>query len=96
MNLKRSDFPSDFLFGVATSSYQIEGHGFGGAGKTHWDSFAATPGNILDGSDGSRACDHYHRFEEDLDFIAAAGFGAYRFSTSWARVLPDGSGQPNG
>ena len=95
MNLQRNDFPSEFVFGVATSSYQIEGHGFGDAGKTHWDSFAATPGNVLDGSDGSRACDHYHRYLEDLDFIGDAGFNAYRFSTSWARVLPEGSGKPN-
>ncbi|MGR3501443.1 GH1 family beta-glucosidase [Pseudaestuariivita sp.] len=86
----RSDFPDGFLFGTATSAYQIEGHAFGGAGQTHWDSFAATPGNVVRGEDGARACDHYHRYEEDLDLIAAAGFDAYRFSTSWARVMPDG------
>lgn len=90
MNFKRSDFPDGFLFGTATSAYQIEGHSFGGAGKTHWDSFAATPGNVVRAEHGAVACDHYHRWEEDLDLIANAGFDAYRFSTSWARVMPDG------
>ncbi len=95
MTLDRKDFPPDFLFGAATSSYQIEGHAHGGAGSTHWDSFAATPGNVRDGSDGARACDHYHRYSEDLQLMADAGFNAYRFSTSWARVLPEGKGAPN-
>lgn len=95
LTLNRSDFPKDFMFGTATSSYQIEGHGFGGAGPTHWDSFAATPGNVTRAENGLRACDHYHRFEEDLDLVAAAGFDSYRFSTSWARVMPEGRGAPN-
>ncbi len=86
----RGDFPDDFLFGVATSSYQIEGHAYGGAGSTHWDTFAATPGNVYQFHNGDRACDHYHRWPEDLDLMAGAGFDAYRFSTSWARVMPDG------
>lgn len=91
----RSDFPKGFLFGAATSAYQIEGHGFGGAGLTHWDSFAATPGNVVRAEHGQRACDHYHRYGEDLDLAANAGFDCYRFSTSWARVLPEGRGTPN-
>lgn len=91
----RSDFPEGFLFGTATSAYQIEGHAQGGAGKTHWDSFAATPGNVVRAENGDRACDHYNRFAEDLDLVAGAGFDAYRFSTSWARVLPEGRGTPN-
>lgn len=91
----RESFPEGFLFGVATSAYQIEGHGFGGAGPTHWDSFAATPGNVVRGEDGARACDHYHRWAEDLDLVAAAGFDIYRFSTSWARVMPEGRGAVN-
>lgn len=95
LSLNRADFPKDFMFGAATSSYQIEGHGFGGAGQTHWDSFAATPGNVTRAENGYRACDHYHRFEDDLDLVAAAGFDSYRFSTSWARVLPEGRGTPN-
>ncbi len=91
----RADFPKGFLFGTATSSYQIEGHAHGGAGLTHWDSFAATPGNVVRAENGALACDHYHRFEKDFDLIAEAGFDAYRFSTSWARVLPEGRGTPN-
>lgn len=95
MNFNRKDFPDNFLFGTATSSYQIEGHKFGGAGPTHWDSFAATPGNVVRAENGALACDHYHRYEADLDLVAAAGFDCYRFSTSWARVLPEGRGAPN-
>jgi beta-glucosidase len=95
MQISRKDFPEGFLFGVATSAYQIEGHDFGGAGKTHWDSFAATPGNVVRAEHGARACDHHHRWEEDLDLIAALGADVYRFSTSWARVLPEGTGAPN-
>ncbi len=87
---KRSDFPADFLFGTATSAYQIEGHAFGGAGRTHWDDFADTPGNVVRAENGARACDHYHRYGADLDLIAGAGFDTYRFSASWARVMPDG------
>jgi beta-glucosidase len=90
MTFTRADFPEGFLFGAATSSYQIEGHGYGGAGRTHWDDFAATPGNVVRGEDGHRACDHYHRWPEDLDLMRHAGFDAYRFSASWARVMPDG------
>ncbi len=95
MDFTRSDFPEGFLFGAATSSYQIEGHAFGGAGSTHWDTFAATPGNVVRAEDGATACDHYHRWETDLDLLADASFDVYRFSTSWARVLPEGRGTPN-
>ncbi|MCO4841965.1 MAG: beta-glucosidase [Yoonia sp.] len=90
MQFKRSDFPQGFLFGAATAAYQIEGHKFGGAGSTHWDTFAATPGNVVRAEDGALACDHYHRYEADLDLLKDAGMDAYRFSTSWARVMPDG------
>ncbi|PTX56094.1 beta-glucosidase [Litoreibacter ponti] len=95
MTFRRSDFPDGFLFAAATSSYQIEGHAQGGAGRTHWDDFAATPGNVVRAENGDRACDHYTRYEEDLDLMAAMGLDAYRFSTSWARVLPEGRGTPN-
>ncbi|WP_417724121.1 GH1 family beta-glucosidase [Salipiger sp.] len=95
MRNARRDFPEGFLFGAATSSYQIEGHATGGAGRTHWDDFAATPGNVVRGENGDLACDHYHRFGEDLDLVRDAGFDAYRFSTSWARVLPEGRGPVN-
>ncbi len=95
MAIKRSDFPKDFQFGVAGSSYQTEGHQFGGAGQTHWDSFAATPGNVVGGQNGALACDHYNRWPEDLSLAADAGFDTWRFSASWARVLPEGRGQSN-
>lgn len=95
MDATRSDFPDGFLLGVATSAYQIEGHGQGGAGLTHWDSFAATPGNVVRAEDGRRACDHLNRLDEDLDLIAGLGADTYRFSTSWARVMPEGRGAVN-
>ena len=95
INYSRQDFPSDFLFGTATSAYQIEGHAYGGAGPTHWDTFAATPGNVVNAENGAKACDHYHRFNEDLDLVQHGNLDAYRFSTSWARVLPEGKGKIN-
>ena len=91
----RAQFPEGFVFGTATSAYQIEGHAFGGAGRTHWDDFADTPGNVVRAETGACACDHYHRWPEDLDLIAGANLDAYRFSASWARVLPEGRGTPN-
>ncbi len=95
VDFHRSDFGEGFRFGTATSSYQIEGASFGGCGTSHWDTFAATPGNTVRAENGAIACDHYHRWEEDLDLIRDAGFDAYRFSTSWARVQPDGEGAAN-
>lgn len=86
----RASFPEGFVFGAATAAYQIEGSAFGGAGPCHWDTFSATPGNVVLAEDGRIACDHYHRWPEDLDLVAGAGMDAYRFSTSWARVMPDG------
>ena len=86
----RKDFPEGFLFGVSTAAYQIEGSQFGGAGASHWDTFAATPGNVTLAEGGGVACDHYHRWQDDLDLIRDGNFDAYRFSTSWARVMPDG------
>lgn len=90
MTLSRFDFPEGFLFGAATAAYQIEGSRFGGCGPCHWDSFAATPGNVLRAEDGATACDHYHNWPADLDLLRQANMDAYRFSTSWARVMPDG------
>ncbi len=86
----RATFPEGFVFGAATAAYQIEGSGFGGCGPSHWDTFAATPGNVKRAEGGAVACDHYHRWPEDLDLVRAAGFDAYRFSANWARVMPDG------
>ena len=90
LSVTRADFPEGFAFSTATSAYQIEGHAFGGAGRTHWDAFAEVPGKVARGEDGAVACDHYHRWAEDLDLVRDGGFDAYRFSTSWARVMPDG------
>jgi beta-glucosidase len=95
LGVTRGDFPEGFVFGAATSAYQIEGARFGGAGRCHWDDFAATPGNVARGENGSVACDHYHRWPEDLDLVRDAGLDAYRFSISWARVMPEGRGALN-
>ena len=85
------DIPSDFELGVATSSWQIEGD-VAGRGRCNWDDFADIPGSIKDGAKGDPATDHVHRLEEDLDRLAWLGVDAYRFSVSWPRVMPDGSG----
>ncbi len=77
--------------GAATAAYQVEGAG-GGRGPSIWDVFAAVPGNVLDGSNGDVACDSYHRWPEDVDLLAGLGADAYRFSLSWTRVQPGGSG----
>ncbi|MBX3598102.1 MAG: beta-glucosidase [Rhizobiaceae bacterium] len=91
----RSDFPAGFLFGAATAAYQIEGTSFGNCGPSHWDSFAATPGNVVGGDDGAVACEHYLRFAEDLDLLSTNDFDAYRFSVSWPRIMPEGRGAVN-
>jgi len=95
LKLTRADFPDGFLFGAATSSYQIEGHAQGGAGRTHWDDFADTPGNVAGAQNGAIACDHLNRWEADLDLLRDGNFDVYRFSTSWARVMPEGRGAAN-
>lgn len=95
MSFTRADLPDGFQFGAATAAYQIEGQSFGGAGPCHWDSFAATEGNVLRGEDGAIACEHYHRYEADLDLVSACNLDSYRFSTNWSRVLPEGKGQIN-
>ncbi len=90
-------FPSGFLWGVATSAYQIEGAtSEGGRGESTWDRFARTPGAIADGSDGSIACDHHRRWREDLALMRRLDVRAYRFSIAWSRVLPLGRGAVNG
>lgn len=89
-------FPDTFTFGTATASYQIEG-GWqeGGKGLSIWDAFTHTPGKILDGHTADVACDHYHRFREDVALMADLGLEAYRLSLSWSRILPLGRGAVN-
>jgi beta-glucosidase len=92
-------FPADFVWGASTSSYQIEGAvEADGRGRSIWDVFSHTPGCIKGGDNGDVACDHYHRWREDIALLAGGGFNAYRFSTSWPRILPAGSGaiEPRG
>jgi beta-glucosidase len=84
--------PADFELGVATSSWQIEGD-VAGRGACNWDAFSALPGKVVDGATGEPACDHVNRLEEDLDLLAWLGVDTYRFSISWPRVQPTGSGR---
>src|SRR5262249_22828604 len=89
-------FPDGFLWGTASSAYQIEGAvREDGRGASIWDTWAHTPGKIADGSTGDIACDHYHPFRADLELRASLGLRAYRFSASWPRVIPDGDGAVN-
>ncbi|MCW3814150.1 GH1 family beta-glucosidase [Micromonospora sp. DR5-3] len=90
------EFPSGFRWGVSTSAYQIEGAaGADGRGASIWDTFARSPGWIADGSTGDEACDHYHRYAEDVALLAGLGVSAYRFSIAWPRVRPTGTGAVN-
>src|SRR6185369_8799223 len=89
-------FPKDFVFGAATAAYQIEGAwNEDGKGPSIWDRFSHTAGKTYNGDTGNIACDHYHRYKEDLALIKELGLGAYRFSISWPRVLPTGHGMVN-
>jgi beta-glucosidase len=89
-------FPDNFLWGSATSSYQIEGAWLeGGKGLHIWDVFSHTPGRTASGDNGDRACDHYHRYKEDVALMAKTGLKAYRFSIAWSRIQPDGKGEGN-
>jgi beta-glucosidase len=92
----RSGFPDSFVWGAATASYQVEGAiREDGRGPSIWDTFAATPGKIADGSTGEVADDHYHRYADDIRILADLGLKAYRFSIAWPRVVPTGSGAAN-
>jgi beta-glucosidase len=86
-------FPADFVWGASTSSYQIEGAvDEDGRGKSIWDVFSHTPGRVKNGDTGDIACDHYHRWRDDIDLLVRGNFSAYRFSTAWSRILPSGGG----
>ena len=94
--IKRQQFPDDFVWGVATSAFQIEGAAKeDGKGQSIWDLFCRNTGAIADASNGDIACDHYARWESDLDIVSDLGVNAYRFSISWPRVRPTGSGAWN-
>ncbi len=89
-------FPGDFIFGVATASFQIEGATKeDGRKPSIWDAFSNMPGRVHNRDNGDIACDHYHRWEQDLDLIKELGVEAYRFSIAWPRVYPDGTGPLN-
>ena len=89
-------FPPGFLFGAATSAYQIEGAvDEDGRGPSIWDTFCQVPGAVTHGDSGAIACDHYHRLDSDLDLLAELGLTAYRFSIAWPRIVPDGTGTVN-
>jgi beta-glucosidase len=89
-------FPPGFTWGVATSAFQVEGAAsIDGKGPSIWDTFCRNGANIKDASDGDIACDHYHRYREDVSLMASLGVDAYRFSVAWPRVQPDGKGPRN-
>ena len=91
-----SAFPPHFLWGTATSAYQVEGSPLAdGAGPSIWHRFAHTPGLIGDGSTGDVAADHYRRYRDDVALMRTLGTNAYRFSISWSRVMPRGRGPVN-
>ena len=89
-------FPQNFLWGVATAAYQIEGaYNEDGRGESIWDRFSHIPGNINNNDNGDIACDHYHRYEEDVKLLKQLGVNTYRLSISWPRIFPEGKGLPN-
>jgi beta-glucosidase len=92
----RKPLRPDFVWGVSTSSYQIEGaEQVDGRGPSIWDGFCRQPGRIANGDTGEQACDHYHRYREDIALMRSLGVRAYRFSVAWPRVLPRGRGAAN-
>jgi beta-glucosidase len=94
--MSRLEFPEDFLWGAATASYQVEGAvNEDGRSESIWDVFARTPGAVYRGESGAIACDHYHRYKDDVALMAELGFKSYRFSIAWPRILPGGTGTVN-
>ena len=89
-------FPDDFVWGTATSAYQIEGSPTAdGAGRSFWHRFSHTPGNTWLNETGDVACDHYRRYKDDVAIMAELGANAYRFSIAWGRIFPQGTGAVN-
>ena len=96
MTIDSSSFPSDFVWGAATASYQIEGAVHeDGRGESVWDRFCATPGKVRSGDTGDVACDFYHRYRDDVKLMKDLGLDAFRFSIAWPRIVPDGRGKVN-
>lgn len=96
MAAQKIKFPKDFLWGSATASYQIEGAwNEDDKGESIWDRFSHTPDKVENGDTGDMACDHYHRWADDLDLMKSLGLQAYRFSIAWPRILPQGRGTVN-
>lgn len=94
--MKESNFPVDFLFGVSTSAYQIEGAASeDGRGLSVWDTFSKLPGRTWNNDNGDIACDHYHRYKEDVKLMKELNLDAYVFTISWPRIFPAGDGKPN-
>lgn len=94
--MTKISFPKDFVWGSATAAYQIEGAwNEDGKGESIWDRFSHTPGKVRNGDTGDVACDHYHRWKDDIALLESLNFQAYRFSISWPRVLPRGRGAIN-
>ncbi len=89
-------FPEEFLWGAATAAYQVEGAvSEDGRGRSIWDTFSHTAGRTFHGDTGDIACDHYHRWREDIELLKGLGLNAYRMSFSWARLQPNGRGPLN-
>lgn len=89
-------FPPDFVWGAATAAYQIEGAwNLDGKGESIWDRFSHTPGKVINNDNGDVACDHYHRYRDDVRLMRQLGINAYRFSIAWSRVIPNGIGAVN-
>ncbi|VAH78347.1 unnamed protein product [Triticum turgidum subsp. durum] len=94
--LSRASFPKGFVFGTATSAYQVEGMATGGGrGPSIWDAFAHTPGKVVGNQNADVTTDQYHRYKEDVNLMKGLNFEAYRFSISWSRIFPDGEGKVN-
>ena len=93
---KKYEFPDDFLWGTATAATQVEGAAFeDGRGPSIWDVFSHIPGKIANGDVPDVACDQYHLFEKDIEIMKNMGVKSYRFSFSWSRILPEGTGEVN-
>lgn len=93
---EQNDFPPEFLWGAATAAYQVEGSPLAdGAGPSIWHRFSHTPGRVANGDTGDVACDHYRRYRDDIALMRELGLSAYRFSISWSRIYPEGTGTVN-